>query len=208
MYPADKTYFMDTTALAAIRERYPASEFPEVWDTLADLARRGRAQSPAQVLAELRDTADAELVEWAESNPALFHDLDDEQTALARQISKRHRKLLDDEAKSDSIAYVIALAAARRARDGKASKEWVAVTAGPLSSILETIDVCEDPAYDVAYKSYISMLRELDLKVPAPPGSRIDFLGIWKHLNITDEEIDAYFNERQESSSARSLHFD
>ena len=208
MDTAEKTYFIDATALDAIRQRYPAEEFPEVWDTLADLARKGRAQSPAQVLTELRATADAQLVEWAESNPALFRDLNAEQTALAIQIKKRHRKLLDDEDKSDSVPYVIALAAADRAVNGKTGKDYVVVADGPLPARLDLIEICEDLAYDVGYKSYIFMLREIDLKVPAPPGSRIDYWGIWKHLNITDEEIDAYFNNRQESSSPGSLHFD
>ena len=193
MDTAEKTYFIDTTALDAIRQRYPAEEFPEVWDTLADLARKGRAQSPAQVLAELRATADAQLVEWAESNPAMFRDLDAEQTALAIQIKKRHRKLLDDEDKSDSAPYVIALAAADRAVNGKTGKDYVVVADGPLSARFQLIEICEDPAYDINFMSHPYMLKGLEIKVPFPPGSLINLWGIWKDSGITEEYIETYF---------------
>ena len=191
MDTADKTYFVDTTALNTILEFYPAGEFPEVWDTLADLARQGRLQSPAQVLDELRAKADAELVEWAESNPALFHKLDAEQTGLARQIKERYRKFFEDEEKSDSVPYVIALAATRRAGNGKTNRDYAVVANGPLSSRFELIDICQDPAYDIDFMSHPYMLREIDRSIPVRPRSMVELWGIWDHLNITEEEIEA-----------------
>ena len=192
MDTADKTYFVDTTALNTILEFYPAGEFPEVWDTLADLAKKGRLQSPAQVLDELRAKADADLVAWAESNPALFHDLDAEQTGLARQIKERYRKLFEeDEEKSDSSPYVIALAAARRARGDKTNRDYAVVANGPLSSRFELIDICEDPAYDIDFMSHPYMLREIDRNIPVRPRGIVELWGMWKDLDITEEEIEA-----------------
>ena len=186
------TYFLDSTALFVVRARYPADEFPEVWETLADLAKSGGARSPVQVLIELRAQADAELAAWAETNSALFHELDDEQIEVARQIKTRYRKLFKpDDGKSDSVPFVIALAATRRARNDKSTDDCVVVANGPLPARFDLIEICEDPAYDVGFMSNIRMLRELGLKVPAPRGSLMDLWGIWKDLGITEEDIEA-----------------
>ena len=189
---ANKTYFLDTSALAAMRERYPAAEFPEVWDTLAKLAKEGRAQSPSQTLCELRAKGDAELLGWAEANPKLFHDLDAEQIEVANQIKKRYRKFFEeDEDKSDAAPFVIALAATYRARNGKAEDDIEVSADGPIPSRLELIKICEDPTYAVGFMNSLIVLRELGVMVPAPPGSLIDLMGIWDHLGITEEDIEA-----------------
>ena len=134
MDTAEKTYFVDITALNAILEFYPAGEFPEVWDTLSDLAK---------------------------------------------------------EEKSESVPYVIALAAARRAGNGKTNRDYAVVANGPLSSRFELIDICEDPAYDIYFMSHPYMLREIDRSIPVRPRGIVELWGMWKDLDITEEEIEA-----------------
>ncbi len=191
--PQDKIiYCIDASALLQTGERYPANEFPEVWETLARLAAAGEVIAPAQALHELLHRAGPELLAWAEANPALFHDAGAEREALAAEIATRYESVFDTKADPpDSGPFAVALAVTHRSKKGNADIEYTLVADRPLYVRPDIVDVCEDPAYDLDIVAPIRMLRNLGLNVPAPPNSLADLYGLWKGMEITEDDIEA-----------------
>ena len=171
----DLVYCLDASALANTWWFYQPDEFPEVWECLAELAASEVAFAPAHALEELRLEADEGLLGWADANPALFHELDSEQEKLAAEIIARYQTLYGPDVKHlDASPYVIALGVTHRERNPDKSLEY-AVVGDKMDNINrpDQLDVCQDPAYNIAYITFIRMLRYLGLKVPAPKGSLI-----------------------------------
>ncbi|MCY4654097.1 MAG: DUF4411 family protein [Dehalococcoidia bacterium] len=189
----DYIYCLDASALSNTWIFYQPDVFPEVWECLAELAASEFAIAPAQTMEELRREADEGLLAWAEDNPALFHELDSEQEKLAAEITAKYDTLYRSDAERfDASPYVIALGVIRRERNPDKSLEY-AVVADKMDNINrpDQLDVCEDPAYNIAYIGFIRMLRYLGLKVPSPKGSLIDLEGLWEGMEITEEDIEA-----------------
>ena len=188
----DFIYCLDASALSNTWWFYQPDEFPEVWECLAELAASEVVCAPVQTLEELRREADEGLLAWAEANPALFHELDPEQEKLAAEIIAKYQTLYSPDTKGlDAAPYVVALGVTRRERNSDKSLEY-AVVANKRDNLIrpDLIDVCEDPAYDLDYISFIRMLRYLGLKVPAPKGSLIPLHGIWEGMEITEADIE------------------
>ena len=191
----DRTiYCIDASALLQAGQRYPTGEFPEVWETLARLAAAGKVIAPAQALHELRRRAGPELLTWPEANPALFHDADPNGKALAAEIAARYVSVFDAKANPpDSGPFAVALAVTHRERKRNADLEYTLVTDRKRLHIRPNIvDVCEDPAYNLDIVAPIRMLRDLGLNVPAHPGSLINLAGLWKGMEIDEEDIERH----------------
>lgn len=188
----DFVYCLDASGLAAVWKFYRPDEFPEVWECLAELTVSEVAIAPAQALEELRRDADEGLLAWAEANPTLFHELDSEQEKLAAEIIARYPTLYGPDTQGfDAAPYVVALGVTHRERNPNKSLEY-AVVASKLDNINrpDLLDVCEDPEYNLDSVASIRMLRYLGLKVPSPKGSLIDLEGLWKGMEITEEDIE------------------
>ena len=188
----DFVYCLDASGLSAVWKFYRPNEFPEVWECLAELAVSEIAIAPAQTLEELRRDADEGLLAWTEDNPALFHQLDSEQEKLAAEIIAKYPTIYGPDTKGlDAAPYVVALGVTHRERNPDKSLEY-AVVANKVDNINrpDLLDVCEDPAYNLDYIASIRMLRYLGLKVPVPQGSLIPLEGLWKGMEITEEDIE------------------
>ena len=189
----DFVYCLDASALSNTWRFYQPDVFPEVWECLAKLAASEFAIAPAQTLEELRREADEGLLAWAEDNPALFHELDSEQEKLAAEIIAKYDTLYRPDAERfDASPYVIALGITRRERDPDKSLEY-AIVGDKMDDINrpDHLDVCQDPAYNIGYITFIRMLRYLGLKVPVPKGSLIPLEGLWEGMEITEEDIES-----------------
>ena len=188
----DFVYCLDASGLSVIWKFYLPNEFPEVWESLAQLAISEIAIAPAQTLEELRWSADEGLLLWAEANPALFHDLDSEQENLAAEIIAKYPTLYGRGADEfDAAPCVVALGVTHRKRNPDKSLEY-GVVANKVDNINrpDLLDVCEDPSYNLDYIASIRMLRYLGMRVPSPKGSLIDLEGLWKGMEITEKDIE------------------
>ena len=185
-------YCLDASALLNTWRFYRPDEFPEVWNYLAELAVSEVAVAPTQTLDELRREADEGLLAWAEANPALFHEPDSKQEKLAAEIIARYPTIYRPDAELfDASPYVVALGVTHREYNPDKSLEY-AVVANKVDNINrpDLLDVCEDPAYNLDYIAFIRMLRYLGMRVPSPKGSLIDLEGLWKGMEITEEDIE------------------
>ena len=189
----DLVYCLDASALSDTWRFYQPDEFPEVWECLSELAASEVVIAPAHTMEELRLKADEGLLAWAEANPTLFHKLDSEQEKLAAEIIAKYPALYGPDVEGfDASPYVVALGVTHRKHNLDKSLEYD-VVANKRDDLIrpDLIDVCEDPAYDLGYISFIRMLRYLGLKVPAPKGSLIPLYGVWEGMEITEEDIEA-----------------
>ncbi len=188
----DFIYCLDASALSNTWWFYQPDEFPEVWECLAELVASEVVFAPAQTLEELRREADEGILAWAEANPALFHQLDAKQEKLAAEIMVKYPTIYGPDVEGfDASSYVIALGVTHRERNPDKSLEY-AVVGDKMDNVNrpDQLDVCQDPAYNIGYITFIRMLRYLGLKVPAPKGSLIPLEGLWEGMEITEEDIE------------------
>ena len=189
----DLVYCLDASALSDTWRFYQPDEFPEVWECLSQLAASEAAVAPVQMMEELRLETDETLLEWAEANPALFHELDSEQEKLAAEIIAKYKTLYGPDFKGfDASPYVVALGVTHRERNSDKFLEY-AVVADKRDDLNrpDLIDVCDDPEYNLGYIAFIRMLRYLGMQVPAPKGSLIALSGLWEGMEIAEEDIEA-----------------
>ena len=194
MSDANTVYCLDYSALVNIDRHYPESDFPGVWETLSGMAVKGTAIAPAEISCQLArdDKADGTLLAWAQTNPALFHEADSHSVALCDEIAGRYRGAFPP-SDPDGTLDAIALAVAHRESRANHDPGYALVTFKPITPKRpDYVDACEDPDYALDVQVPVRMLREIGLDVPAPPGSAIDYYGIWKGFDLTFEEIAAY----------------
>lgn len=93
-----------------MKERYPFNTFPGLWSQLDTLIKSNRLISPQQVYEELQKWDD-EVFRWVNQCRKLFKPLDNEQTAVAKEILEKFPSLIDPQKETaDADPFVISLA--------------------------------------------------------------------------------------------------
>jgi len=145
-------YCFDTSGLLdGWARHYPDAVFPTLWSKVSELAHESRAIAPVMVRDELRKKDDA-LLPWCKKAGMTFHDLDQEQQRLVKDILGRFPRLVDTrKGRSGADPVVIALAKCRGAIvvTGELSRGTVDKPKIP--------DVCE--AYDVKSISFLDVVK-------------------------------------------------
>ena len=103
-------YCFDTSALIDLKCIYPREVFPSLWTELEKKIGSGDIIAPIEVLNELLKRDD-ELSKWAKRHPAMFKDLNEEQTANVLKIIGEQDGFIDpDKETPEADPFVIALA--------------------------------------------------------------------------------------------------
>lgn len=199
MNPAAETvYCMDTSSLLAIQQTYPPSVFQDLWEHLSAMARRGCVVAPREVLNELRWVGDESLFGWANENRTMFVVPDSDQLLVVREIVNNHDfvGLLDVDAElpdADPFVAALAIVQQRRNADLPVRAEWVVVVdvdgAHPRHTP-KLPDVCHHPSYGVKTIMASEMLREQNLRLPAPQRGLASLYGLWQGVDISETDIE------------------
>ena len=189
----EKVYCLDTSALLFMADTYPDDTFPEVWETLGDLAANGEIIAPREVRQELKAKDDNGAYSWAMANQSLFQPLDSDQIALAKEIlnSEEFRGLIDvDSEVPDAAPFTAALAVVRNTQTTFLRSAPAVVAVRSAIHHVSLVEVCNRYSGRIRFLSPYQMLREIDLDVPEPGRRGLAGLyGIWKDLGITEEDI-------------------
>ena len=169
-----------------IDRHYPESDFPGYGKRCPVWRQKGRPSRRRKFAAQLArdDKAGETLPAWARANPALFHQADAHSVALCDEIAGRYQGAFPP-SDPDGTLEAIALAVAHRVSKVNHDSEYALVTHKPITSKRpDYVDACEDPDYALDVQVPVLMLRNVGLNVPAPPGSAIDYYGIWKGVGL------------------------
>jgi hypothetical protein len=85
------TYCVDASSLIKLKQDFPPSVFPAVWEKVEELAGNGRLIAPDEVAREVEN--DDVLGPWTKRHKKVFRRLDQQQIDLAKDIETRFPKL-------------------------------------------------------------------------------------------------------------------
>lgn len=104
-------YCIDSCSLMkSMRDRYPISSFPGLWDHLGEAFESGQIVSSKVVLDEIKRGED-ELVKWIKPYEKYFLPVDGSQITEVKNIINNHKGLVDTKATRESAdPYLVALA--------------------------------------------------------------------------------------------------
>lgn len=101
-------YYIDSSSLIEIQQRYPLNVFPTIWNKVSDLVDQKRLIAPREVFSELKVKSD-EIFAWSKRHKKMFKKIDN--YTLVQQIIKKCPWIIDVKKSSTSQAdpYVVAL---------------------------------------------------------------------------------------------------
>lgn len=82
-------YVIDTSSLIKMKEQYPSTTFPSVWQNMEKLCKNGKLIGPLEVLKEIEE-GDDELKVWAKKVRNIFIKPDKRQTEIVKDILNKH----------------------------------------------------------------------------------------------------------------------
>ncbi len=85
-------YVIDTSSLIDFNIRYPMDVFPNLWNKVEDLIKRGMLIAPKEVFNEIAVGDDA-LKRWAKKQKRFFKELDKSQIQIVKDILKQYPSL-------------------------------------------------------------------------------------------------------------------
>ena len=108
-------YVIDTSSLIDFNIRYPMDVFPNLWNKVEDLIKRGMLIAPKEVFNEIA-VGDDVLKEWAKKQKKLFKELDKLQIQIVKDILKQYPSLAKpskDGPNADPFIIALALSLVR-----------------------------------------------------------------------------------------------
>jgi len=78
-------YVVDTSALIDLKNQYPESVFPGLWERFNEMCDQKKIVSPREVLREIKK-GDDDLLEWSEKYPEIFLEPTEEEIEILQEI--------------------------------------------------------------------------------------------------------------------------
>ncbi len=106
---SEANYCIDASSLIKLKQDFPPSVFPAVWEKVEELVGSGRLIAPDEVAKEIEN--DDALDPWAKRHKKMFRRLDQQQINLVKEIEERFPKLAKPGKFGPAAdAFVVALA--------------------------------------------------------------------------------------------------